>query len=190
MTEFEFIFALYALVLGLSLVELLAGLGRALEHIFATERDGRRFSISWLTPLLAVFVMLDLLSFWAFAWTVRDLLTVSTGSLLAVMTFASVYYLAARLVFPSDPDRFSDLDTHYFRVSRTIMAMLAALVVVQWIYLLSIEPLREILLRPFGIGMTVLLLALMGAAWFTRSKKVSAIVLMALNIRYLVLYLG
>ena len=126
MTDFEFIFALYALVLGLSLVELLAGLGRALEQAFAAEDAKARFKIGWLTPLLAIFVMLDLLSFWAFAWTVRELLSVSTATLLAVMAFASLYYLASRLVFPGDPDQFSDLDNHYFRIKRTVLGMLIA----------------------------------------------------------------
>ena len=56
MTEFEFIFALYALLLGLSLIELLSGLGRALELKFATGEDGRDFTIGWLSPALAVSV--------------------------------------------------------------------------------------------------------------------------------------
>ena len=72
MTDYEFIFALYALLLGLSLVEILSGLGRTLELRFASDAGGERFSIGWLTPLLAVFVILDLLSFWMFSWTVRQ----------------------------------------------------------------------------------------------------------------------
>ena len=63
MTDFEFAFILYALLLGLSLIELLAGLGRALELKFASDAGGTNFTIGWLTPALAIFVMLDLLSF-------------------------------------------------------------------------------------------------------------------------------
>lgn len=188
MTEFEFIFALYALVLGLSLVELLAGLGRALEIEFARDAEGKRFSVGWLTPLLAVFVMLDLLSFWAFAWSVRSFLTVTTFNLLCVMAFASAYYLAARLVFPSDPEKFVDLDTHYFRVQRTVMGMLIALVVVQWAYLLSLPEVRDVVLTPISVGLTLLLLALMGATMTTRNRQVQAVLLVALIVRYLVLY--
>ena len=112
MTDYEFIFALYALLLGLSLVEILSGLGRTLELRFASDGGGERFSIGWLTPLLAGFVILDLLSFWMFSWTVRDVMAVNPATLLAVVGFASAYYLAARLVFPGDPERFRDLDTH------------------------------------------------------------------------------
>ena len=190
MTEFEFIFVLYALLLGLSLVELLSGLGRTLELHFADEADGGAdtFAIGWLTPLMAVFVMLDLMSFWMFAWSLQNLLTVSAASLLGVMAFASAYYLAARLVFPSDPERFRRLDTHYFRVSRTIYGILIALVAVQWAYLLSLPQVREVLLTPVSVGVTILFVALMAAAMVFRDRRVQAVLLVALIVRYLVLY--
>ncbi|MEM9360914.1 MAG: hypothetical protein AAGB04_32485, partial [Pseudomonadota bacterium] len=78
MIDFEFVFVLYALVLGLSMVELLAGFGRAMEYKFAREAAAKEFTIGWLTPLFAAFVMLDLMSFWSFAWVVRDLVVVES----------------------------------------------------------------------------------------------------------------
>ncbi|MDE1466723.1 hypothetical protein [Aurantiacibacter sp. D1-12] len=190
MTDFEFIFVLYALILGLSLVELLGGLGRALEYEFARDAEGKddQFVIGWLTPLMAVFVMVDLMSFWMFAWTVRPLVNVSPQMLLGVMGFASAYYLAARLVFPSDPERFRNLDTHYFRVSRTIFGILIALVFVQWAYLLSLDEVREALLTPASVGLTLFFVAMMGAAMVFRNRHVQAVLLVALIVRYLVLY--
>lgn len=189
MSDFEFVFVLYSLLLGLSLVELLAGLGRVIELRFA-QGERPTFRVGWLTPALAAFVMLDLLSFWSFAWTVRNLLTVSTASLLAVMVFASTYYLAARLVFPSDPGRLIDLDVHYFRVRRLVLGLLVALVGVQWAYLLSLEQLREALLAPMTIIMTLVLVGLMIAAAVVRSPRWSLALLAALIVRYLILYLG
>ena len=192
MTDFEFIFVLYALILGLSLVELLGGLGRALEYEFARDAEGQddQFVIGWLTPLMAIFVMVDLMSFWMFAWTVRPLVSVTAPMLLGVMAFASAYYLAARLVFPSDPERFRNLDTHYFRVSRTIFGILIALVVVQWAYLLSIPQIRGVLLSPTSVGTTLLFVAMMGAAMVFRQQRIQAVLLVALIVRYLVLYLA
>ncbi len=191
MTDFEFIFVLYALILGLSLVELLGGLGRALEYEFARDAEGEedQFVIGWLTPLMAVFVMVDLMSFWMFAWTVRPLVTVSPQMLLGVMGFASAYYLAARLVFPGDPERFRNLDTHYFRVSRTIFGILLGLVVIQWGYLLTIPQIRDALMSPVSIGVTVLFVAMMAAAMVFRNRHIQAVLLVALIVRYLVLYL-
>ena len=188
MTEFEFVFLLYALLLGLSLIELLGGLGKAIEMKFASDAGEAKFSIGWLTPGLAIFVMLDLLSFWIFAWRLRDAMTVTPLSLLAVMGFASSYYLAARLVFPTEPDRFSDLDMHYLRVKGVVMAILIALVAVQWIYLLSLTEIRAALLTPLSIGLTTILIALMIAVIFTRSTVLNLVLLGLLIARYLVIY--
>ena len=188
MTDFEFIFVLYSLVLGLSIVELLAGFGKALELRLAHSPGSRRFSIGYLVPLFGIFVMLDLLSFWSFAWVVRDLIEVSTISLLCVLSFAGIYYLAARLVFPTEPNDFVNLDTHYYRVRRVILGLLIALVVIQWAWLLSLEPIRDQLLTFTSVSLTVLFVALMVAAMLTRSRRWSIVWLSALSIRYLALY--
>lgn len=45
MSEFEFVFVLYSLVLGLSLVELLTGIGRTLEFKLARNADDKVFAI-------------------------------------------------------------------------------------------------------------------------------------------------
>jgi hypothetical protein len=45
MSEFEFVFVLYSLVLGLSLVELLTGLGHTLEFKLSRDADGTAFAI-------------------------------------------------------------------------------------------------------------------------------------------------
>ena len=156
---------------------------------FASDASGTRFSIGWLTPLLAVFVILDLLSFWMFAWSMQGLVSVNPATLLGVVGFASAYDLAARLVFPSDPERFRDLDTHYFRVCRTVMAMLIALVAVQWAYLLSLPQVRDALLTPLSVGLTILFVAMMGVLLVVRSERIHAVLLVALSVRYLALYL-
>ena len=189
MTPFEFIFVLYSLLLGLSLVELLGGLGRALEYKFARDASGKEFTIGWLTPLLAVFVMLDLLSFWIFAWVVRDLIQLTATTLLAVMSFASCYYLAARLVFPSEPDNFIDLDNHYMRVRKLVFAILIALVVAQWIYLFLTPELNAVATHALSLVLTAVLLVLMAGAIFVRGKTMSAIIIVLLIARYLIAYL-
>ena len=118
MSEFEFIFALFGLLLGLSIIEILGGLARAIE---ARLRPGAMLRIGWLTPLLGVFVLLDLLSFWMAAWVARGLVSVSGHTLMAVTLFASSYYLAARLVFPPEPDETPDFDAHFFRIRRIVL---------------------------------------------------------------------
>jgi uncharacterized membrane protein len=131
MDDFEFLFALYGLMLGLSIAEVLSGLARSLEDRLHSRPTLR---IGWLSPLLAVFVLLDLLSFWGAAWTVQPLVRVSGESLMLVTLFAGAYYLAARLVFPRELDRVDDLDDHFFRIRRIVLGILLALLVVQMLY--------------------------------------------------------
>lgn len=189
MTDFEFVFVLYALLLGLSMVELLAGFGRAIEYKFAREAQDKEFHVGWLTPLFATFVMLDLISFWLFAWLIRDLLFVNAPTVTGITAFAASYYFAARLVFPSDPESFTDLDVHFYRVRRIVMGILIALVIVQWTYLVSQAGLANLANNPGTIGLTVLLLALMTATMVTKNDRFNILILCALIIRYLALYL-
>lgn len=188
MSQFEFLFSLFTIVMGLSLVELLAGLGRAMEFRLGGAARGEAFSFGWLTPLLAIFVILDLLSFWMFAWTVRELVVVSALSVVAIVAFSGAYYLAARLVFPSDPERFQDLDVHYHRVQRVVFVMLIAMLAMQWAFVLMQPQLRAMAASPLSLAMTLVLLALMIAAALVRNRKASIVLLAALIARYLAIY--
>ena len=190
MTDFEFVFILYGLILGLSLAAILSGLGRALEFEFATDASAKDsdFVIGSLTPLMAVFVMLDLMSFWMFAWAVRNYIEVNPPTLVSVAAFASGYFLTARLVFPERPETFKNLNAHYFRTSRTIYGILIAMVVTQWIYLASISELRDAIFSFQPIALTLLLISLMAIAIIWRNRHVQAVILVALIVRYLVLY--
>ena len=187
--DFDFVFALYSLLLGLSMVELLSGLGRALETRFAAEDGRTKFTIGWLTPLLAIFVMLDLLSFWSAAWTVRADIAVSGTTLMAVAAFASLYFLAARLVFPSHPEGFADLDIHYFRVRRVVLGLLLVLLAAQLGYYLSQPDIAPNLTRPLSATLTLILVALMGAAMWVADRRWSTAILVALIARYIFVYL-
>src|SRR5690606_35500472 len=61
MSAFEFFFSFYGLVLSFSVVVLSIGAARAFKH-------RKTVRLVWLTPLLAVFVALDIVTFWDAAW--------------------------------------------------------------------------------------------------------------------------
>jgi hypothetical protein len=189
MSDFEFVFILYSLLLGLSMVELLGGLGRALEARFAAEATRGTFSLGWLTPLLAIFVMLDLLSFWSAAWAVRDSISVSGRTLMGVAAFASLYFLAARLVFPSRPEQFTDLNTHYFRVRRIILSILLVLLFAQLAFYATHPVLVLAFARPAVWVMTIVLIALMLAGMVVRGNRWNFIIMTLLIARYVLIYL-
>lgn len=189
MSQFEFIFTLYSLLLGLSLVELLSGLGRTVKARLHVDKAGAgAFKIGWLTPLLGLFVMLDLLSFWSAAWAVRDMISVTGATLMAIMLFASSYYLAAHLVFPDTIPSNGDLDPHYFRVNRIVIGVLFVLLFVQLGFYLTQPALAPRLTSTGPLLLTLLLVMLMIGAFFAKSKIANGVILSALIFRYVVVY--
>ena len=114
MSNFEFVFSLFGLLLGLALAEVLGGFGNALEA-------RRKVRIGWLTPLLGLVVALDLTSFWTVAWTVRDVIPAGYISLLYGFVLTGIYYLVARIVFPRDPAEWPDYDLYYFAHKRVVL---------------------------------------------------------------------
>ena len=107
MTNFEFVFSLFGLLLGLSLAEVLGGFGRSLQK-------RAKLKVGWLLPLLGLLVLLDVSSFWLVAWAVRDALPIAYFPMMVGLLICCLYYLVATLVFPHDLDEWQELDSYYF----------------------------------------------------------------------------
>jgi hypothetical protein len=192
MSGFEFVFSLFGLLLGFSLVEVLGGFAKAMEARFRSNGDqAEPTRLGWLTPLLGIYVMLDVTSFWAAAWIARDQLSAVLPVLFAGLLFGGSYYLAAHAVFPSEPQRHADLDDHYFRVRRWVFGILSTLLVIQIIYWLSVPQLAERISDPFEFARDVVLsLALMIAAIVVKGRVASIVLLSAMIASYLYDYVG
>ena len=117
MTPFDFFFSLFGLLLGLSLVEVLSGVAKVI-HRRGALRSGL------LTPMLALFVMLDVTSFWGAAWRARDAVPVTSASLFTGLLITSLYYLAASLVIPDDAAEREELDSHFFQQKHKVLGLL------------------------------------------------------------------
>lgn len=206
MSAFEFTFSLFGLLLGFSLLEVLGGLARTIEARLRPKRkiaggteDGAEVEVAgttalagayatggrgWLTPLLGVFVMLDIISFWNAAWVVRDQLSVSSAVLLGGMFFTGSYYLAAHLVFPREPGEWADLDEHYYRVRRIVLGALLALLAVQLAYYLSVPSLAQAFENARVLISIAAFVLLLIAAMLVRGKAANTAVLALLIARY------
>ncbi len=186
MSDFEFVFALFGLLLGLSLVEVLSGLARTID---ARLRPAAGMRIGWLTPLLGTFVLLDLLSFWQAAWRTRESIAVSGHTLLAVMAFTGAYYLAAHLVFPRDAESEVNLDNHFFRVRGVVIGVLLTLLCCQMAWYATLPDMAPLLFRPWSLVFTGLLAMLMAGAMLVRGERWAKFVMLALVARYVIGYL-
>jgi hypothetical protein len=170
MTIFEMVFNLIGLVLGLALVEVLGGLAK-------TIKSRPRARISWLTPLLGVWVVLDVSAFWGIAWEVRDFLTLLWPSLLLGVVLASVYYLAAALIFPDDVASELDLDAHYWATKRKVIGLvfLCDATVLALVQLLGRTP------SMWVIALNAVYFSTMIATFFVRGRTANLVLLSALS---------
>jgi hypothetical protein len=107
MSEFEFVFTLFGLVLGLALAEIFGGLRTAIQ-------SRRKIRIGVLTPLLGLIVAFDLVSFWLAFWYVGEAIPANSISMIGGLVITGVYYLVAGLVFPGDPAEWPDYDSYFF----------------------------------------------------------------------------
>lgn len=96
------------MLLGFSVAELVGGFARVLH-----ERKDVRFGL--LTPLLALFVALDIATFWVQAWVIFRNAPFNFALLVLGLVVASVFYVAATLVFPRDVKATPVLDDHFWR---------------------------------------------------------------------------
>src|SRR5690606_223616 len=77
------------------------------------------------TPLLGLLITTDLISFWSNAWEMHDLIPGGFAALMVAAIIASIYFLAASLVFPRRPADWPDLDDWFLRHRRQVIGGVA-----------------------------------------------------------------
>lgn len=172
MSACEFFFSFYGLVLGLSVSVIATGLATAIQH-------RRTVRIGWLTPLLAVFVALDIASFWDAAWNAFRDLPFSYGLLVAGLVVALVYFVAASLVFRHQIEDGMSLDNHFWANKKpTLLLMIAAntLLVLATAGLIFGTPNGRFLSLYYGATWLLYLLLILPAA-LSRSRRLVATML-------------
>lgn len=165
MSAFEFFFSFYGLLLGLSVAVLATGAARAFKH-------RRTVRIGWLTPVLATFVALDIVTFWDAAWNNFRHLPYSYGLLIAGMVVATIYFVAASLIFPDETDQVTSLDDHFWSHRRAVLVLLIlanmlSMLLVIWANALRVGGLG---FSAYYAGPIALYLILVGTAAVTRHR--------------------
>lgn len=164
MSAFEFFFSFYGLLLGLSVAVLATGAARAFKH-------RKTQPVGWLTPLLAVFVALDIATFWEAAWVNYRALPFSYGLLVGGLVVAVVYFIAAALVFPDETDEPAPLNDHFWAQKRTILLLLILANLLGMCGQMAVNLTREnglALAQAYGVNLAIYLVLVGGAAWTKR----------------------
>ena len=177
MSEVEFVFPLFALLVGLAVTEMLAGLAHALK----SKRD---IHVGWLTPLLGTLILINLAMFWQGSWEMRDGITASSSSFLLVLAVGGTYFLAASLTFPSWDANVRDLDQHFMDNRKLAILAIAACNAVYFVRVAMLT--RQQIDAWWWVG-NASFLALLLVAALARSRWVILTALWALILAHVVL---
>ena len=122
MGHFDYLFTLFGLLIGFILVEVLAGLVRTLRARHPTGPGTvANIRIGWLTPLLGVFTLLDITTWWGNAWEIHQIIPLGFDTLFGGVILCSIYYFAASMVFPDQPGNWPDFDAWFWLHRRQVL---------------------------------------------------------------------
>ena len=175
MSVFEFVFSLYSLLFGLA--QVFGGFGNTLQ-------ERHKLKVGWLTPLLGLFVILDLTSFWEIGWQMRGLARPYFLFLIGCVLVAGIYYLAARLTFPRNFVEWPDFDVYYFRHKNWVFGGILLCNVVAAVALLWIH--APFMRSPVGFANFATYFVLLIALLAVRTKRASIVLLILMLSRYAV----
>jgi hypothetical protein len=152
------------------------------------KRGARPVRIGWLTPLLGLFVMLDLTSFWGLAFMARDQMDASYLTLAIVLAITGGYYLVASLIFPDEPEDWPDFDLWYDRQKQMVIGGLLSINIVTMIATSILDAVRPVPEAPPGpagdVGFLIYALGAMAlfALLIVRNRRWNVAMLAALNL--------
>lgn len=172
LSAFEFFFSFYGLLLGLSVAVIATGVATAIQH-------RRKIRIGYLTPMLALFVGLDIVSFWDSAWTNFRHLPFSYGLLVGGLAIALVYFIAASLVFPHDLDDGQSLDDHFWANKKVVLLLTVAANLLMVLAIIAANVGRAdgaVLLGTYGVTMAIYLGLVVPAAFATRPRLFATLI--------------
>lgn len=198
MTGVDLLFQLFALLLGFSVAELLAGLARSWRIRSGATRTGHAaIRIGWLVPLLALLVLVDQSHFWLTAYELRQYFRFDYATLLGILAVVGGYYVISTFVFPDDPEHWPDFDDYYLQTNRTVLAGMIAINLITFSYAvyvavgygLSIGS-APVMRSWFSFIPALFFFPCLLALWFVKSRRANMILLIVMNALLLVGALG
>ena len=146
--------------------------------------------MGYVTPLLALFVLLDVASFWASAWLEFQSIQVSYALLVLGMTVAASYYFAASQVLPRDPENWPSLDDFYVRHKRFVVvgvgfANVVVFDVARLFTDVGIERLHELWSSPVAATLSYAYYVPLIGLLISKSRRVDAALLISLVLFYI-----
>jgi hypothetical protein len=184
MTGTDLLFQLFSLLLGLSIAELLSGLGRSWRISAGATKVTTHVRIGWLVPLLGFLLLCDQTHFWVSAYGIRSQLAFNYWTLLVILAIIGGYYVLSTFVFPDDPADWPDFDDYYLATNRIVIGgmfavNLATLLDLGYQISRGLDP-STLPFAQHWTSLTAVFLYFPGliALWFVKSPKANAALLL------------
>jgi len=188
MSDFELMFQLFALLLGLAMAELLAGLARSWRIRKGAVRTGEtQIRIGWLVPLFGLLVLFDVTRFWVTMYALRDHLTFDYATLLTMLVIVGGYFAIATFVFPDEPAQWPDFDDYFLHTNRTVVGGMIVVNLTIILYAVGLvergSPISEAPIARSWVSLSAAMIYLptLAALWLARSKRANLILLLLAN---------
>jgi len=188
MSDFELMFQAFALLLGLAMAELLAGLARSWRiRAGAIRTEQTQIRIGLLVPLIGLLVLFDLTRFWVSIYAVRNYLEFDYASLLAVIIIVGGYFAIATFVFPDEPAEWPDFNDYFLLTKRTIVGGMIVVNLTMILYGLVLwkggAPITVAPIARSWVSLTAAMIYVpsLAALWLARSKRTNLILLLFAN---------
>jgi hypothetical protein len=197
-TGVDLLFQLFALLLGFSVAELLAGLARSWRiRVGATRAGEAEIRIGLLVPLLAALVLIDQTHFWLTAYELKDYFAFDYASLLGILVIVGGYYVISTFVFPDDPEHWPNFDEYYLRTNRTVLAGMIGINAITFGYAVYVAlgfgldiGSAPVMRSWFSFVPALAFFPCLVALWFVKSARANLLLLAGMNILLVVGAIG
>jgi len=190
----DLLFQLFALLLGFSVAELLAGLARSWRiRSGATLTTTATIRIGWLVPMLAMLVLVDQTHFWLTAFELKNFFSFDYATLLGILLIVGGYYMISTFVFPDDPEHWPDFDDYYLKTNRTVLAGMIAINFITFSYAIYVAlgfglklETAPVMRSWFSFVPALLFFPCLVSLWFVKSRRGNFQLLLFMNLLLLV----
>lgn len=117
--KFSFFFAFYGLILGLAVTELLGGFA-------GMVRAKALKQLELQTALLAILIFVLIVATWVDAFNMMQGTSLNLEDLWSPILLATLYFVAAAVVFPREAEQFDHLRTYFAGRKKFIIGLLFA----------------------------------------------------------------
>ncbi|TCT08018.1 hypothetical protein [Aquabacter spiritensis] len=127
MSGFDLLSRVFAILLGLSIAELLKGVARVCRVWYGVEHADRApLRIGALIPLLVLLTLFDQVTFWFNFAAIGPHLPADELGLFGLVLVSGAYFAVSTFVLPAEVGQWRDFDDYYMKVRRLVIGGLMA----------------------------------------------------------------